>query len=186
MSLVLIFGPQAVGKMTVGQQLEKITDLKLFHNHMTIDLVHPFFSYGTEKGKAIVKDFRHRILSEIAESSQPGIIFTMVWELDRESDWKYVEYLRDIFIKNNRQVYLVELETDLDTRLERNKSEHRLQHKPFKRDVEWSESMLLENEKSARLNSKKGEIKFENHLKINNTTLSPQEVAKKIVDTFTL
>ncbi len=39
MELVLVFGPQAVGKMTVGQELDKITKLKLFHNHMTIDLV---------------------------------------------------------------------------------------------------------------------------------------------------
>lgn len=38
MKLVIITGPQAVGKMTVGQELEKLTDLKLFHNHMTIDL----------------------------------------------------------------------------------------------------------------------------------------------------
>ncbi len=34
MKFVHIFGPQAVGKMTVGQELVKITDLKLFHNHM--------------------------------------------------------------------------------------------------------------------------------------------------------
>ncbi len=39
MNLIMIFGPQAVGKMTVGQELEKITGLKLFHNHMTIDLL---------------------------------------------------------------------------------------------------------------------------------------------------
>lgn len=43
MKFVLIFGPQAVGKMTVGQELAKSTELKLFHNHMTIDLVGNFF-----------------------------------------------------------------------------------------------------------------------------------------------
>lgn len=43
MKFILIFGPQAVGKMTVGQELAKLTDLKIFHNHMTIDLVSPFF-----------------------------------------------------------------------------------------------------------------------------------------------
>lgn len=41
MKFVKMFGPQAVGKMTVGQELAKITDLKLFHNHMTIDLLAP-------------------------------------------------------------------------------------------------------------------------------------------------
>ena len=39
MKLVIIIGPPAVGKMTIGQALEKITDLKLFHNHMSIELV---------------------------------------------------------------------------------------------------------------------------------------------------
>ena len=35
-SLVIILGPHAVGKMTVGQKLAEITDLRLFHNHMSI------------------------------------------------------------------------------------------------------------------------------------------------------
>lgn len=36
MKLVFILGDSAVGKMAVGQSLMKITDLRLFHNHMTI------------------------------------------------------------------------------------------------------------------------------------------------------
>lgn len=61
MKFVLIFGPQAAGKMTVGQELEKITELKLFHNHMTIELVNPFFDYGTKEGKRLVGLFRQEI-----------------------------------------------------------------------------------------------------------------------------
>lgn len=34
MDFFMIIGPQAVGKMTVGQQIEKMTGAKLFHNHM--------------------------------------------------------------------------------------------------------------------------------------------------------
>jgi hypothetical protein len=45
---VFIFGPQAVGKMTVGQELAKVTGLKLFHNHMTIDLLEPLFGFSPE------------------------------------------------------------------------------------------------------------------------------------------
>ncbi len=37
MRLVILFGPPAVGKMTVGYELEKLTGLRLFHNHMTVD-----------------------------------------------------------------------------------------------------------------------------------------------------
>ena len=43
MKLVILFGPHAVGKMTVGQALSRITGLKLFHNHMTIELLAPLF-----------------------------------------------------------------------------------------------------------------------------------------------
>jgi len=31
MKLVIIFGPPAVGKMTVGRALSRLTGLKLFH-----------------------------------------------------------------------------------------------------------------------------------------------------------
>lgn len=43
MKLIILLGPHAVGKMTVGQALSRITGLKLFHNHMTIELLARFF-----------------------------------------------------------------------------------------------------------------------------------------------
>ena len=63
MKLVIIFGPQAVGKMTVGEELSGQTGLKLFHNHMTIDLVSNFFGYGSESGQRLVKLFRKEIFA---------------------------------------------------------------------------------------------------------------------------
>jgi shikimate kinase len=49
MKLVILFGPPAVGKMTVGQELAKATGLKLFHYHVTIELVLNFFEFGTKE-----------------------------------------------------------------------------------------------------------------------------------------
>lgn len=82
MKLVLLFGPQAVGKMTVGEQLARLTGLKLFHNHMTIELVSHFFSYGTATGKRLVNLFRQAIFEEVAKSELEGLIFTYVWYFD--------------------------------------------------------------------------------------------------------
>lgn len=45
MKLVLIIGAGAVGKMTIGQELMKITNLRLFHNHMMIEPVIDIFGY---------------------------------------------------------------------------------------------------------------------------------------------
>ena len=39
MDLIVLIGSGAVGKMTTGQELMKITDFRLFHNHMMIEPV---------------------------------------------------------------------------------------------------------------------------------------------------
>ena len=186
MKLIIIFGPQAVGKMTVGQELEKITGLKLFHNHMTIELVSPFFSYGSEAGKRLVNLFRKEIFEEVAKSDLEGLIFTYVWAFDQKSDWDYIDNLCDIFESKGGTVYFVELEADVDTRLDRNKHPHRLSHKPTKRNLERSEKDLKDSIEKHRLNSKNGEIKRENYVRIDNTNLSPEETAQKIKEKFQL
>ena len=184
MKFIMIFGPQAVGKMTVGHELEKITDLKLFHNHMTIELVSPFFSYGTEVGKRLVGLFRQEIFEEVAKSNLDGLIFTYVWALDMKADWDYVDQICDIFESKGGVVYFVELEANVEERVERNKSPHRLNHKPTKRNIERSEQDLRSSMDKYRLNSVDGEITRENYIKINNTDRSPEEVAEMIKEKF--
>lgn len=186
MKLVLLLGPQAVGKMTVGQELTKITDLKLFHNHMTIDLVGHFFGYGTTEGKRLVNLFRQEIFEEVSKSNLYGLIFTYVWAFNMQEDWDYVEDLTKLFESRGGTVYFVELEADVGERLERNKSSNRLEHKPSKRNIEWSEQDLKSSLEKYRLNSLEGELKYPNYLKINNTNLSAEEVALSIKETFQL
>ena len=186
MKFIIIVGPQAVGKMTVGHELEKITDLKLFHNHLTIELVHPFFDYGTEVGSRLVKSFRQQMFEEFAVSEMYGVIFTFVWRFDVQVDWDYVEKISQIFESKGAEVYIVELQADMDERLERNKSPHRLEHKPTKRDISWSEEHLKSVANKFRLNSIDGEIKKENYIKINNTHLTAAETAELIRKKFDL
>jgi len=186
MKLLMLFGPQAVGKMTVGHELEKITDLKLFHNHMTIELVTPFFSYGSQTGKRLVNLFREEIFEEVSKSDLPGLIFTYVWAFDSEYDWAYVDRVSKKFESRGAEVYYVELEADLEERLDRNKTPHRLEHKPTKRDVTRSEQDLLSTMEEHRLNSNPGEIQKSNYLRINNTNMSASDAAKMIKESFEL
>jgi hypothetical protein len=186
MKLVILFGPQAVGKMTVGQELERITPLKLFHNHMTIELVSPFFSYSTPPGKRLVHLFRQAIFEQVAKSDLPGIIFTFVWALDLEADWNYIREIRDLFEAHGGETIFVELEANVDERLVRNRSPHRLAHKPTKRDIVFSENDLLNTMEQYRLNSIEGEFENENYLRINNTDLLPEQVAAMIKERFGL
>lgn len=182
--LVLLTGPQAVGKMTVGQELTKITNLKLFHNHMTIDLVSNFFSYGTRQGESLVYDLRMRIFEEVAKSDLYGIIFTFTMAYNCVEDVKQIQAIENIFKENGGEVYYIELEAPLDIRLERNKTENRLKNKTSKRNIEFSEKLIFKAEEKYRMNSFEGEVKEKNYMKIDNSNLPADVVAKMIKEKF--
>ncbi len=186
MKLVLIFGPQAVGKMTVGQELAKITGLKLFHNHMTIDLVSNFFSYNSIEGRYLVNTYRMEMFETVARSNLEGLIFTFQWCFEDILDWEQTEKISNIFKEQGGEVYYVELEADLDERLRRNETSNRLENKPTKRNVEQSKEFLLRAEKKHRCNSYPGEIQEKNYIRINNNNIPANEVAKMIKEKFDL
>ncbi|AQQ52627.1 DEAD/DEAH box helicase family protein [Planococcus lenghuensis] len=185
MKLVLLFGPQAVGKMMVGQELEKLTGLKLFHNHMTIDLLHPFFGFSKEMWR-LSGMFREEIFKSVASSELEGLIFTYVWAFDLEEDWAFIQKLTGIFEEAGADVCFVELEADVAERLIHNNTPNRLTHKPTKRNLAESEGNLKETMEKHRLNSREGEIQRASYLRINNTNLSASETAELIQSRFAL
>ncbi len=72
MKLLFLFGDAAVGKMTVGQELMKITDLRLFHNHMTIEPVIEIFGYFNPDA---IDRLRQVIFEEFAKTDNYGYDF---------------------------------------------------------------------------------------------------------------
>ncbi len=40
-TLVYLYGPPAVGKLTVATELQRLTGFRLFHNHLTVDALRP-------------------------------------------------------------------------------------------------------------------------------------------------
>ena len=186
MKLVIIFGPPAVGKMTVGRELARLTGLRLFHNHLTVDLVLRFFEFGTPPFRRLVSEFRRRIFEEVAASDLPGLIFTYVWALDDSADAAFVDGVRRIFESRGAEVYLVELEATLDERLRRNETELRLAEKEPKRDIARSRELLLEHDARYRMNSVGELAGLDNYIRIENTSLEPDVVAQRIVDAFGL
>ena len=179
MKLVLIIGSGAVGKMTVGQELMKITDLRLFHNHMMIEPVIDVF--GHFHGRAI-QQLREVIFNEFLKTDNAGMIFTVMWAFDMPSDLEYVMSVAEKF----DEVYCVELIADQAVRLERNKTENRLKNKASKRDLAASEERVLNEDANHRLVSNPGEIPFENYIRIDNTHLAPDIVAQMIKEKFNL
>lgn len=183
MKFVLIFGDAAVGKMTVGQELTKITDLRLFHNHMSIEPILEIF--GSFNGAAI-KRFREIVFEEFAKSDKYGLIFTYMWAFDCQEDWDYVEHIKDIFKPYNTEFFYVELIAPQEIRLSRNVTENRLKNKPSKRNIELSNKLLIRDDNNHRLVSYEGEIPYDNYLRIDNSNLTAKETAIIIKEKFNL
>ena len=183
---VLIIGPQAVGKMTVGQELAKLTGYKLFYNHMTIEMVRLIFDYDKEAYRKMNRLIRYEIFKEFAKSNEKGIIFTGCFDFGKDFEKEKEE--TDRWMSLFDESYVVELEASLEERLRRNKTANRLEHKASKRDLEWSEKDLLRSIEKHILNSnpEEGEKIFKNYLKIVNTDLSAIDVAQKIKEEFNL
>ncbi len=104
MKFIVIFGPPAVGKMTVSYELAQLTGFRLFHNHMTIDLVLNFFDFDQPQFHTLVSEFRRRVFEEVASSDLEGLIFTFVWALDLESEKEYIECSCHIFREKGADV----------------------------------------------------------------------------------
>lgn len=183
MNLVLILGCGAVGKMTVGQELMKITDYRLFHNHMMIEPVLEIF--GRFDG-ALVTKLREDVFDAFMDSDYTGMIFTYMMAFDMESDWDYIRSLSERFEATGGTVYYVELVADREVRIERNKTENRLRNKASKRDLAVSEDRMIREETKYRLVSNEGEIPFEKYIRIDNTNLAPDTVARMIKERFDL
>ena len=181
MKLLFMIGNAAVGKMTVGQELTKITDFRLFHNHMTIEPVIEIFGDYNHK---VVGRLRDVIFEEFAASDNYGLIFTYMWAFDCQSDWDYVEHVKSVFALPDEDIYYVELIAPQDVRLQRNVTENRLLHKASKRDIKMSNQRLINDDARYRCVSEPGEIPFPNYLRLENEHISPQEAAKIIKNHF--
>ena len=66
MRLLLILGPPAVGKMTVGRAVANRSDFRLFHNHHSIEMLLDVFDYGTPPFRTLNAEVRRRVVEEAA------------------------------------------------------------------------------------------------------------------------
>ena len=183
MKLVILIGNGAVGKMTVGQELAKITDLRLFHNHMMIEPVLEIFGQWRPD---VTQRLRQVIFEDFAKSDLYGMIFTFMWAFDMQSDWDYIDWVKGIFNLPEEDVYYVELIAPQEVRLQRNVSENRLKHKASKRSIEDSNSRLVRDDSQHRCESLPGEITHPNYLRIENANIPAAEAARMIREHFNL
>jgi hypothetical protein len=194
MHFVCVFGPPAVGKMTVGRALCELTGFKLFHNHMTVEPVSEIFDFGTAPFCRLVGEFRRRVVEEAVAADLAGLVFTYVWGLEEQGDADLIASLLKVVDGAGGSVHFVELAAPLAERRRRNVTELRREHKRTHRDAELSEWILHDLERY-QLNTTPGEplpepaaavLAGRDHVRIDNTDLGPEEVARRVIAAFDL
>ena len=184
-NLIVVCGPQAVGKMTVAESLRDKLKYNMMMNHDSIEMSDKIFGFGTPAQKEFNAIFREKAF-ELAVKHNVDLIFTYVCAFEMPEEREYLTNLAELFTAEGGEFYFVELRADLETRLARNETPHRMEKKASKRDVAWSKANLLHDAENHRLNSNEGELWFTNHIKIDNTNLCPDEVSDTVIKEFKL
>lgn len=186
--LLLITGPPAVGKMTVGRAVCAASDFRLFHNHHTIEPLIEIFGFGTPAFTVLNGEFRRRVIEEAAASGT-RLVFTLVWNVELQEDADEVRRLMAPYVEAGLPVSWVELYADLETRLERNVGESRIAEKRSKRDLAWSDAHVRELESAYVMNTRPGHptpadalLADVAHLRLDNSDLTPEQAAARIVE----
>ncbi len=183
--LIVVCGPHAVGKMTVAESLRDKLRYNMMMNHDSIELSDRIFGFATPAQKELNECIREKAF-ELAVKHHVDLIFTYVCDFDDPEEKVYLTRLKDLFEQNGGRFFFVELFADLETRLARNETPHRMERKPSKRDLAWSRKNILNDAARYRLNSNEGEVWFANHLKIDNTNLGAAQVADRVINEFQL
>ena len=176
---LFIIGAPASGKMTIGQELSRLTNATLFYNHQVIDFALEIYQDFTEEMWEFVRGIIFSFLGTSARN-QRSVILTDAIDFSNQYQLLYLKRIQDLLDDYHQEILFVELETSLEERLHRNRTENRLMHKPLKRHIEVSEREILDTAETLQLNSQHQPNELHHYFKINNTNLSAEEVAKQI------
>jgi adenylate kinase len=112
MKLIFLSGLPGVGKLTVARELSKLTGFKVFHNHLTVDLVQSVFEFGSPAFVQLREKLWLEVFARAVEEKLAGLIFTFAFE--RTVRDSFVGSVRRTIELNGGEVLFVELRCSKD------------------------------------------------------------------------
>jgi hypothetical protein len=174
MKLIFLYGLPGTGKLTIARELSQLTGYKLFHNHLTVDLLLSVFEFGS----APFVELREKVWLSVFEeaASLPALIFT--FNPENSVRQSFIENLIRTVESRGGEVLFVEVVCDpakLERRLD---TPERRTHKKL-----VSLELFRKLKAEGVFDSPKMPVP---KLTLNSTQTSPQENAMEIVARFTL
>ncbi len=176
MQLIFIYGPPAVGKLTVAIELGRITEFPVFHNHLVVDVLLPVFAFGSPPFVDLREAIWMQVVERATREKADGLIFTFCPETTVHPD--FVNRLTTVVEGTGGEVLPVQLicpEDEIERRLV---NETRARHKKLTslglyRELRDEGSFVFEEPIDVRLT-------------IDTSTLRPDQAARQIVEHYRL
>jgi tRNA uridine 5-carbamoylmethylation protein Kti12 len=174
MKLIIIYGPPAIGKLSVAKELSKLTGFKIFHNHLTVDLLLPIFEFESKSFTKLSSEFRIKIFKE-AIKQDINLIHTFCYA--HPDDLKYINKIKEL-CKQKGKLYFIQLTCNKSELFKRVKHDSRKNFHKIKKINQLNELF----KKFDLLTT----IPKSNSLIIDNSNLSPKKTARKIKEHYNL
>ena len=107
MKLIFLHGLPGVGKLTVARELSELTGLRIFHNHLAVDLVQSVFEFGSPPFVELREKIWLEVFSRAVAAKLNGLIFTFAF--DRTVRASFIEKTLKVIESGGGEVFFVEL-----------------------------------------------------------------------------
>jgi hypothetical protein len=117
--LIFLHGLPGVGKLTVARRLAEVTGFRIFHNHLTVDLVESVFEFGSAPFVELREKIWLDVFAQAVAAGLSGLVFTFAY--DRTVQGSFIENTRKIIESGGGEVLFVELKCsaeELEKRIE--------------------------------------------------------------------
>ncbi len=182
-TVVILYGPIAVGKLTTAKLLAKKIRFKLAHNHALNDAVRDVFPRGNKEYSLVVEKLRFTFLREAVRAGADLVVthcydHNFINEATGVSDPEYVQKQKHMLTRAGARVCIVHLKADTEVLLERVTGESR---------KEWGKLTDVKIMKQcSKYRDWQTSAPIRDQLVIDNTNLSPKKVVDIIINHFNL
>ena len=119
MKLVFLWGLPGSGKLTVAKELGALTGWKIFHNHLTVDLLLAVFPFGSKEFVELREQIWLSVMEAAAANQTRGLIFT--FNPENSVRQSFSEEVQSVTSRRGGTIDFVEIRCDaavLETRLD--------------------------------------------------------------------
>lgn len=114
MDLVILYGLPASGKLTVARELARLTGYRIFHNHLTVDLVTSVFPDFNAPHLGLRESIWLTVFEHAVRYGLPGLLFTMVFHRHGTPTPSFFPRVQELLDGGRGRLCVAELRCDLD------------------------------------------------------------------------